>query len=61
MELFTKGKKIKKGDWNCSYCPFKAICYESNGSARELTKLDVSDIERISTTIGDADEDESSE
>jgi sulfatase maturation enzyme AslB (radical SAM superfamily) len=61
MELFSKGKKVRKGDWNCSYCPFKNICYESNGTARELTKLDVSDIERISTVVGDSDENQESE
>jgi len=61
MELFSKNKKIKKGDWNCSYCPFKAICYESNGSPRELTKLDISDIEKISTAVGGTDEDQETE
>jgi len=58
MELFTKGKKVRKGDWNCSYCPFKNICYEANGTPRDLTKLDVTDIERISTMEGSDEEDE---
>ncbi|NDB87023.1 MAG: hypothetical protein EB127_30705, partial [Alphaproteobacteria bacterium] len=61
MELFTKGKKVRKGDWNCSYCPFKAICYEQNGTPRNLTTLDMSEIEKISMTTGDADENENSE
>ena len=58
MELFTKGKKVRKGDWNCSYCPFKNICYEANGTPRDLTKLDVTDIERISTMEDSDEEDE---
>jgi hypothetical protein len=58
MELHTKGKKVKKGDWNCSYCPFKNICYEVNGTPRDLTRLDVTDIERITTMEAANEEDE---
>lgn len=58
MELFSKGKKVRKGDWNCSYCPFKNICYETNGTPRDLTKLDVTDIERISLVGESGDEQE---
>ena len=61
MELFTKGKKVKKGDWNCSYCPFKGICYEPNGTPRELTKLDISDLEKINLISEESDEEQSSE
>jgi len=61
MELFTKGKKVKKGDWNCSYCPFKGICYEPNGTPRELTKLDISDLEKINLISEESDEEQPSE
>ena len=61
MELHAKNKKVKKGDWNCSYCPFKSICYEANGTPRDLVSIDVSDIEKISAATGDMNEDENSE
>jgi hypothetical protein len=59
MELFSKGKNVRKGDWNCSYCPFKTICYESNGTPRDLEKLDASEIDRISVTGATDDEQDS--
>ena len=29
-EAVARGKHIKKGDWQCSYCPFKSECWNLN-------------------------------
>jgi hypothetical protein len=33
MELYKKGKNVVKGDWQCSYCPFKGMCYNADRTA----------------------------
>lgn len=29
---YEAGKEVKKGDWQCSYCAFKDMCYDSFGT-----------------------------
>lgn len=30
-------KQIEKGDWQCSYCSFKSVCYNSSSEPREVS------------------------
>jgi len=30
-------KQIEKGDWQCSYCSFKAVCYSSDNSPKTIS------------------------
>lgn len=60
QELFDKGKKIKKGDWNCSYCPFKNICYTDNGSPRDLSTISERELDLIEISAGGEEDDSES-
>jgi len=32
-------KKVEKGDWQCSHCQYKNVCYESDGSPASLAGM----------------------
>lgn len=64
MELFKKKKKVKKGDWQCSYCPFKDICYLPDGNPRTISSVDSASLNLIKDSLNEkvlSEEDDSNQ
>jgi hypothetical protein len=62
MAIFNSkgGSAIRKGDWNCSYCPFKSMCYKPNGTPIDYTGKTIEDKDIRIEVINESNESSSS-